>query len=331
MIRRSGLRFADQIMRKTKMLGMRKPSNQNASRSKSAMGSIPAAHASRSDSGFALLLVIWGIGLLSLLFASFFVAARYRSIEAGSFASRAEADSVAEIGIQTAIFELVSGLANGKPKDMRFPPDGEVVSCTLGARERVAISVTNEAGKIDLNTAAPELIRVLMGILHRNERAAEQLANRILSLRELTQASAPGPLRLAESEEGGAIRTILELDQALGSDINNWRFLLPYVTVHSRNSGIDAGVASRELLALLGGDGRGFSGLAIPQSLSMPSSGGVFLVAAEAVTSSGVRSGREAVVEISKEIPNGYRIREWRSGQHQLIGSAMSANRLPRC
>ncbi|MGO4816008.1 hypothetical protein AB4156_41615, partial [Cupriavidus sp. 2MCAB6] len=134
---------------------------------------------SRSDSGFALLVVIWATGILGLLFMTYIVAARYRAIEAASLSQHARAEAMANIGIKIAILDLLSGTSQGKARSGRFGSDGTPVGCSLGDGWTLAISVADEGGKVDFNTANMELVDALIRGVNANGEAAAMIVRNI--------------------------------------------------------------------------------------------------------------------------------------------------------
>jgi general secretion pathway protein K len=288
---------------------------------------------SQANGGFALVFVVWCIGLLSLLFVIFSVAARYRSIEGLSLAAHAQSDAMARAAIHVAIFDLMSGLTEEKIRNARFPPNGDPVHCTLGGGSRIAISVGDEGGKVDLNAAGPDLVRTLLRSLY-DSGTADRLSKRILDLRMSDPPAVVGTAsHVAERHSNGSFRTILELDQLMGAESRDWRALLPLVTIHSQSPGIDAEVASADVLRALTGtssstDQRAFR-QALPTEFAAPSSGRRFLVRADATVEPDARSTLEAVVEFSVDFDKGYRILEWRNGASRHIDRQSSARYYP--
>ena len=66
----------------------------------------PAANRERADiagqGGFALVAVIWAIGVIALLFVTYIAAARYRAIDAFAISQRARAEAMANAAVNLA-------------------------------------------------------------------------------------------------------------------------------------------------------------------------------------------------------------------------------------
>ena len=68
------------------------------------------------EGGFALVLVIWGLGLISLLVVSVMTTARYRVITASNIAESTNAEALAEAGVNLVRLELLARLSGRRQK-----------------------------------------------------------------------------------------------------------------------------------------------------------------------------------------------------------------------
>jgi type II secretory pathway component PulK len=274
--------------------------------------------------GFALPIVIWSVGAIAVLFATYVGAARHRMIEGVAVASRARAEASANIGIKLAILDLLPG-ASAAASGRRFGQRGEATQCALDDGSRLAVAVADEAGKVDINAASPELLQALLRAVAADERSRAALGKGILDRRAAASSAGEGE---------AAFVSVLELDAVPGSDSRTVASLLPLVTVHSRSSGVDPATAPgallRSLAALPESTSPGEALARFPTAFSVASLRRAFLVSSEATLASGARLSRDAVVEINADLPGGYRIREWRDGSLES-GSATSTGRLPPC
>ncbi len=279
--------------------------------------------------GFALIVVIWAVGILTLLFMTYIVAARYRAIEAASLAQHARAEAMANIGINLAVLDLLSGGADGKARGRRFGVDGTPVACALGDGWRLTISVADEGGKIDLNTANFELIEALIRGVNADAGSATAVVRSIRGLRET--AAETGSAQAGASP--AAFRSVLELDQVTGVGRALFRVLVPLITVHSGSAGLDPDVAPLQLLGAISPGGvassREIARRDLPSIYIAETAGTAFLISSEAVSASGARFARDAIVEVSRDQPTGYRVREWREVSPRLADTGSAG--LPRC
>jgi general secretion pathway protein K len=267
-----------------------------------------------SRDGFALVSVIWAIGMLSLLFVTYIAAARYRAIEASHLAQRARAEMLAKAGVTLGLFDLLTRPSPAASSG-RFGRDGTAVMCTLDG-SRAAISVADEGGKIDLNTAVPALLAAVLGRVAQDRQAGSLVMRSILDLREA--AAEAQRARGVASPDATAFRTVFEFGQVPGVDQRLFRAMLPLVTAHSGSAGFDADVAPMALLAAVASDGSSMSraeaGGRLPPSYQAASPGRTFVISSEVLTGSGGHYSQEAVVEVSADLADGYAIREWRAG-----------------
>lgn len=275
------------------------------------------------DDGFALVFVVWCIGLLSLLFVAYVVAAKYRSVEAMSIAARARADAFANTAVRLAIFDLLARSTSDKIASQRFATTGRPVHCALAAGARTSISISDEGGKVDLNTANPELIRLLLASVY-DKPAAERITKRIIAVRSPETMSA-GP------NQPPPIRTVMEMDQLAGDDGANWVRLIALATVHSQSAGIDPDVATPQMRDVIAPAVPPQSPIGpIPADFTAVSLGRTFSIGVETIAGS-ARSRVEAIVEFGAQIKGGFRILEWRNENPRLNHEAIPAAGLPAC
>jgi general secretion pathway protein K len=301
-----------------------------------------------------LLLVIWAIGIISLLALSFIGSARYRVMAAANVLESARAEALAEAGVNLARLDLVLGHARGDTGALRFRPGGPTVFCAMPEQGVAGIVVEDEGGKLDLNAAPPKLLARLLNGFGATPDQAENLAAAIADFgstatdavledaerREYAQAGRPyGPKK-------ALFETALELDQVVGMPHQLFRRVLPYVTVYSRRPGIDPEQASPALLAALAGeDGDKVRALMqgdtraidlaslagqLPLGTVAPRSGRSFLIHVEILMPGKSVFVREAIVELVE----GQRpivLREWRRGERRAGFSTEAVHRAPAC
>jgi hypothetical protein len=120
----------------------------NSNRSK---GSSRTPHR-KNNAGIALLSVLWVLLLLSALAGTAMYVARTNAILTHRALEIARAQSAAD----AAIVDSISRLSDKRPS--RHPPtDGSSLAWEFDGMQ-VAVSITNEAGRIDVNTADRDLI-----------------------------------------------------------------------------------------------------------------------------------------------------------------------------
>jgi len=217
----------------------------------------------RRRMGFALLVVIWGLGLISLLVVSFASSSRLRLRSAFDFASATRAKLASDGAVDIAIVTLLSERANGEAGALH---DGVPLLCAL-AGSVVAIAIEDEGGKIDLNSAPPDLLKAMLTGLGIDMRRADAVTNAIIEFRtpptreiglailSVGAADKPFPPKHRPFE------SILELDQVAGIDPALFRELMSFVTIdrrglssaHRLKQGVDPHVTPPALFAALAG------------------------------------------------------------------------------
>lgn len=140
---------------------------------------------------------------------------------------RAMASNGIDLGIKSIL---------DRPADADLHPGPQSFTTTLDGG-RLRILVQDEAGKVDLNTATPELLaRVLIfGGAQADE--AMKLADKVVRLRSTLRS--------------GPFSNVSELLQIPGVSEQMFLNMRRYITVHSGLEGVDPNVAARELLQAL--------------------------------------------------------------------------------
>jgi general secretion pathway protein K len=180
-------------------------------------------HARSNRDGFALVAVIWSVGLITLLGMAVMIGARYRTRVASSYASVVAAEAAAESAINLGIATALTGVAN---PNVKFP-----LRCRMPGGERVLVTVEEETGKVDLNTASPAVLGRFFTALTRDQSLAARLAERIMELRHpKTKDGHAGP---ENASPGPGFTTIMQLDQVDGISPRLFRSALRLVTVRS--------------------------------------------------------------------------------------------------
>lgn len=168
---------------------------------------------SESESGFALLIVLWTLVLTSLLFVMVAAAARSDLQLATNLRGAAELEAAADGAIHTAIFGLMqAGATRDNPPAARLP----------GAD--IVVDIVNQAGLVNPNVASPELLRALMVRLGADPRAAQNVASAIVDWRTPGVGPRPNGAKapqyraagLGYGPPGAPFETLGELRDVLG-------------------------------------------------------------------------------------------------------------------
>ena len=291
--------------------------------------------------GFALITVIWGLGVIALLVLGFVAAARLRAQIAGNINGAAQAGALAEAAVNIAILDLVAAVNAPAANAARFPRDGEPVFCTLPQGAAAALAVEDEGGKVDINAAPKPLLAQLLTGFGAEARSADEIAAAIITFRSPPANSLGADDReyaqagLGYGPKHAPFQSTLELDQVLNVPQDLFRAVLPFVTVYSCQPAVNTRLAPPALLAALAGEPADVvQALAerpypndldrndprLRRSQGAPAITGAFLIHAEVLLPNGGFFVREALVALRAADGAAYAVREWRGGAAHYRG-----------
>ena len=208
----------------------------------------------RSSQGYALVLVIWVLVLLTTIAMAFSANVRTDTRAAISLSEQVRLRAAADAAIAHAIHSLmsdqadVSALTGGMTYEMPWP------DATL------RITMASESAKIDINYAPrPLLIGLFQAVLP--DAPAEAMADALLDWRDRDDRRSPQGAEAAEYRAAGrsvlpsnrSFQSIAELGQVMGFDAGRLARLLPHITVYSRRPRIDPYSADATVLAAVPG------------------------------------------------------------------------------
>ncbi len=207
--------------------------------------------------GFALILVIWALVLMSSLATGFAYAVRHEIRVAGDLVAIARAEAASAAALHAAVLAISSG----EPEE-RWIADGQAHEL-VWADATVTIRVEATSGRIDLNKAPrPLLIGLLIQLFPDADHDA--LADAIVDWRDSDDRPEPNGAEDVEYERAGyayvppnrPFHSVNELSQVMGFDSRRMEALMPYLTVHGRRDRIHAATADLITLASIPGIGR---------------------------------------------------------------------------
>jgi general secretion pathway protein K len=285
------------------------------------------------QSGIALVMVLWMMALLSVIAASLVFSTRAELMIAGNLAALAQAEVLADAGVVKAIMEM----ARPKTADpLQWKADGLARQWNY-RQANLIITIIDESGKIDINTASAPLLTSLFQSVGATD--PEALADAVKDWRDADDMRSP---RGAEKDDytaagkaygpaNAAFETIDELRQVLGMNEELYRRLEHSVTVHSYQAGVNTAVAPREVLLALPEatpeqvdifiaqrrtlleQGLPAPPFPLAQGFSAAIAGATFSVQVEAVLGDNTRFLREAVVRLTGGAQQPPTILAWRA------------------
>jgi general secretion pathway protein K len=201
----------------------------------------------KDERGVALVMVIWVLALLSLMAASFLASARIELRRTANLGERAGAEALAEAGVYMALARLIAEQASTRPQHWTEQMPGG----------SVAITLSDERGKIDLNLAEPDLLASLFESQGVPTRNAKALAAAVADFRDADRsreaegAEDPDYPSGSGGAKDGRFESIDELLQVKGMTPAIHARLAPLITVHTGSPTIDPLLAEAGVLEAL--------------------------------------------------------------------------------
>ena len=209
------------------------------------------------QSGIALVIVLWMLSLLIILATGYSGMVRIETNLTANLVHTSQAKAIAEAGIWQTITELL------KPKiDQQWKTDGTEYSFEF--KQGIAkLSIIDESGKIDLNTARSELLYGLINSIELPEEDGLNILQAILDWRDQDNlvrnhgAEDDDYQRLDYNygAKDGLFNSLDELQLVMGITIETYNKLKPALTIHSHQTGINPNSAPREALMAIPGIG----------------------------------------------------------------------------
>jgi general secretion pathway protein K len=208
-----------------------------------------------NERGLALIMVLWGLALLSLVAIATLSLERSARRAALDVGERAEAQALAEAGINRAILSLLDPDPAKRWRVDAVPYDFEFES------HSIRVWIQDEAGKIDLNTADRDLLVSLFISAGFDGQASDELVDKILDWRDPSDLHR---LNGAKDEDyraagypygprNGPFQSVDELKLVMGMTPDLFERVRPALTIYSQRSSINPWTAPREALLALPG------------------------------------------------------------------------------
>jgi general secretion pathway protein K len=294
------------------------------------------------DEGFIIVAVLWILAALAALVSIYAIYVTNSAIAVSVNSDAIFADPLAAGGVELAAYQLI-----GTPQDKR--PTAGNFTARIGTA-RLTVAFVSEAARIDLNAASKELLAGLFVGLGAMPINAAGYADRIIAWR----SKAPAQGLVDTDPEDSTYRSVGlsytprhapfahagELWLVYGIPPAMIQAALPLVTVFSGQAQIDLADAAPQVIAAL----PNMSPQAVQQFLAARASGGLdqqalasliggssggqqasqaYRVGVRIDHQNGRHSGAEAVIMLSDDGPDPYRVLSWRNGYDGATDQAM--------
>ncbi len=286
--------------------------------------------------GVALVMVLWVLALLALIAASFATNTRTEVNLAHNLVESSKAEALAEAGVYQAIVGL---LAEGGAEPWRV--DGSVYAWRFASGE-IRVAIQDEGGKIDLNTASPDILRRLFQAVGLDLEEGDALLDAIRDFRDadgrrhVNGAEDPdyAAADLDHDAKDATFEVVEELQQVYGMTREIYERLAPALTVYSKRPAPDANIAPALVLQALPGsevERDQQEPEVLPDELTgtpavlkfgdsnVRSGVLVFTVHAEGRAQSGAVYALEAVVNLAADDGAPYDFLAWRRARRELF------------
>jgi general secretion pathway protein K len=186
-----------------------------------------------SESGFALLLVLWSMALLALLGAQVTGAGRSETKLAAALRGGAQLQAAADGAVYETIWHMLQGSGD-------YWEPGAMTRVLEEPGGRVVVTVTDERGKLDINQVPPGLLQALFSVLGADRDSAQKVANAIVDWRAQQPSGngADSPTAsnyrmggLVWGPNGEEFQRLDELQMVLGMTPALYQASLPYLTL----------------------------------------------------------------------------------------------------
>ena len=205
--------------------------------------------------GVAMVLVIWLIAFLTVLLGAFSLIARTENLQARHLFDSTSARYAAEAGLERAVFELrrpdtvVRWVGDGRPYEFPF---GDAL---------VHVELTDESGKIDLNTAGDDLLQGLFVSAGLSLDQATALSDAVQDWRDADDNTRPHGAEASDYKSAGLsyvprnapFQTVSEVQQVFGMTYEIYSRIEPAVTIYAGGTTPNAAYAPLQALLALPG------------------------------------------------------------------------------
>ena len=255
--------------------------------------------------GFALVIVLWSLVLLSFVITHIVATGRTEARIAANLAANADAEAQADGAVMETVFRLIDA------SDAHWPTTPGRYALNL-RRGKAEIAVIPESGKVNPNVVRFELMAALLIQCGAEPNQAASLAAAIIDWRSPGEQPSPGGAKLKQYRAAGldhappnaAFENLEELQRVIGMTPELYRRLAPHLSLY-QTAAPDLTSPDPVVVAAL---------RALPQrpgTAPADKTPRTVSITAEVTTDGGGHFTRHAIVRIEPPATQGYSILSW--------------------
>jgi len=283
-----------------------------------------------------LVLVLWILTLLSLMAGSFVLTMRRESGVTIALKHNAEAIAVSESALVLAEYMLQL-----PDQTQRWLVDGSIYQIIRRDISVTRIRIVSETGKIDINTANPNLLAAVIKTVTSDKFAEQKLLNSILDWRDEDDDPRMQGAEKKEYQDAGLsylptnkpFQSLEELQMVLGMNQAIFTQIQPWITIYSGQSDVNVQEALPDVLNIINNDtdykpatpaATNQGTAANPQPAAGQNNGDpalaanrIYTIAVEVKMEDGASAALEAVIKLQSQDPGQppVQILDWKQNQ----------------
>ena len=254
--------------------------------------------------GFALVIVLWTLVLLSFVMTHMVTTGRTEARIAANFVANADAESQADGAVVETMFRMIDASDShwdvGGPYELRMQ------------KAKAAITIRSEGGKVNPNTASQQMLAALLSACDAQASQAAMVSTAMLDWRQSDDGDPKGPARKAAqyrsagldyAPPGAPFESLDEIQRVIGMTPDLFRRLKPNLSIY-QTSDPDIAIAEPAVVKAL-------RTLALPPQPPNADVTQIVSIVARVTTDRGGRYLRHAIVRIDPPASQTYGILAW--------------------
>ncbi|SHE21355.1 general secretion pathway protein GspK [methanotrophic endosymbiont of Bathymodiolus puteoserpentis (Logatchev)] len=207
----------------------------------------------KSNKGLALIVVLWVITLLTIMASSFALTIQRESAIISGIKEKAEAQALAEAGINYAVVMLFNTNA-----EQQWQSTNSLYEVNY-AGKNIRILIADESGKVNINYADKQQLLDLLNFAQVEEAQADSLSDAIIDWRDKDDLIGLNGAEEQQYKDAGLkyrprnnlFNSVEELQMVLGMTPKIYQQIEDMISVYTKKAAINPATASRSVLLTL--------------------------------------------------------------------------------